>query len=96
MQCCQGGVKESGGKIRMLGSFPDRHFDLQQRISRLRRSWWTVRARLRGSHLSKRTQARVVEACVESTALFDAGVRQWYQRELQRLQSEIDRCYRWI
>ena len=88
--------RPQGGQIRMLGSYPDRRFDLQQRIKRLRFAWWTVRRRLKGSRLTARTQARVVEACVESTALFDAGIRPWYQRELKRLQSEIDRCYRYV
>ena len=67
--------RPEGGQTRMLGSFPDRKFDLQQRIRRLGAAWWTVRKRLRGSRLTLRTQARVVEACVEATALFDAGIR---------------------
>jgi hypothetical protein len=84
------------GQVRMLGSYTDRTFDLKQRIGRVRRSWWAVKRRLAGSRLSKRTQARVVEACVEATGLFDAGIRPWHKRELRRLQSEVDRCYRFV
>ena len=67
--------RPQGGQIRMLGSYRDRQFGLQQRVKRLRFAWWTVGRRLKSSCLTARTQARVVEACVESTALFDAGIR---------------------
>ena len=85
-----------GGKVRMLGSYADRRFDLEQRLKRMRRAWWAVKNRLRGSRLTKRTQARVVEACVESSGLFDAQVRPWRKTELKKLQSEVDRAYRFV
>ena len=42
---------------------------------------------------SSPSEARIVEACVETAILFDAAVRPWSIKEIQRLQSWIDRCY---
>ena len=44
----------------------------------------------------KKIQARVVEACVESCLLFDCQVRVWQVREIKKLQSMVDRYYRWV
>ena len=54
--------------------------------------WGKVKDWLRGSRLSKRWQARVVAACVESSLLYDSQVRVWYKRDLKRLQQFMDRC----
>merc|ERR1712074_7075 len=58
--------------------------------------WWRVRSWLKGSRLTKRWQGRVVEACVESSLLYDCHVRVWYKRDMKRLQSWIGRCYRYV
>ena len=46
--------------------------------------------------LSKKTQAKVVETCVESTILFNSAVRPFSQSETKRIQSWIDKRYRYI
>ena len=43
-----------------------------------------------------RWQARVVQACVESSLLYDCQARVWYKKDLKRLQSWVDRCYRYV
>ena len=87
---------EEGGKIRILGSWIGGGEDVNNRIKRAGGLWWKVRAKLKGSRLSRRWQARIVEACVESALLFDSGVRAWNKSELKRLQSFIDKCYRYV
>ena len=49
--------------------------DVKKRLSRAGGAWWKVKRRLKGSKMSKKMQARVVEACVESCLLFDCQVR---------------------
>ena len=46
--------------------------------------------------MSKRWQARVVEACVESCVLYDCQARVWYKRDMKRVQSWLDKCYRYV
>ena len=46
--------------------------------------------------MSKRWQARVVEACVESSVLYDCQARVWYKRDMKRVQSWLDKCYRYV
>ena len=60
------------------------------------RLWGQVRGWLRGSMISKMWQARVVEACVESSLLYDCQARVWYKKDVRALQSWIDKCYRWV
>ena len=67
--------------------------DLEERLKRGRKAWWITKKRLRGSKLSKTGQARVVEASVEATVLFDCQARTWSLRELKRVQSFMDSCY---
>lgn len=55
-----------------------------------------MKAQLMHSKLSGKTQARVVQACVESSLLFDCSTRVWYASEIKRIQSWIDRCYRHV
>ena len=51
---------------------------------------------LKHSTLPKRTQARVVQACVKSRLLFDCVTRTWYQKDTKKLQQWIDKAYRYI
>ena len=85
-----------GDKIRVLGSYLGPADIVRQRIKRAGAAWSKVRSRLKGSRLSKWTQVRVVEACAESTLLFDCQARTWQVREVKRLQSTMDRMYRHV
>ena len=87
---------EESGQIRMLGSWMGWKSDLEARLKRANKTWWMTKKRLRGAKISKRLQARIVEACVESTMLFDCHVRTWRVAELRRMQSFVDRCYRYV
>ena len=88
--------EEESGKIRMLGSWMGWKEDVDERLKRGNRAWWRTKNRLKGAKFSKRIQARVVEACVESTLLFDCQARTWYVGEIDRLQRFIDNAYRYI
>ena len=81
---------------RMLGCWMGAKEDVQRRKARAGKAWFQVKKQLHGSTLPKRTQARIVEACVESALLFDCNTRVWYVREIKSLQSWMDRCYRRI
>merc|ERR1711911_400803 len=82
--------------IRMLGCWMGWKADVEQRLARGRKAWAKVRGRLVGSKLSKKMQARIIEASVESGLLFDCAVRVWQIKEIQQLQSMVDRCYRYV
>ena len=87
---------EEGGEVRVLGSWLGAEADRRNRIRRAGRLWGQVKGWLRGSRMSKRSQARVVEACVESSLLYDCQARVWYKKDVRALQSWMDKCYRWI
>ena len=87
---------DEAGEVRMLGCWVGWQNDVKNRLSRAGKAWFAVKPRLVGSKLSRRKQAKVVEACVESALLFDCHVRVWHVREIRRLQSFMDRCYRYI
>ncbi len=87
---------EESEKIRMLGSWLGPAEDIKQRKKRAGASWAKVKGQLKGSRLSKRSQALVVQACVESTLLFDCQVRTWQVGEIKKLQSFMDKMYRYI
>ena len=70
--------------------------DVRQRLKRAGATWVKVKTRLKGSRLSKKIQARVVEATVESTLLFDAQTRTWQVKELKKIQSCVDKMYRHV
>ena len=70
--------------------------DVSQRLKRGGRAWWITKQRLRGSKITKRLQAKIVEASVESSVLFDAQVRTWRAKELKRMQSFVDKAYQYI
>ena len=42
------------------------------------------------------TKRLVVQACAESTALFDAAVRPWNKSEIKKIQKSADNVYRYI
>ena len=87
---------EDSNKIRILGCYLGPTEDVRQRVKRAGATWVKIKARLKGSRLSKKIQARVVEATVESTLLFDASTRTWQVRELKKMQSTVDKMYRHV
>ncbi|MCP3666124.1 MAG: hypothetical protein GY696_27095, partial [Gammaproteobacteria bacterium] len=87
---------ENSKKIRMLGSWMGEDEDTNQRLKRGGAAWMKVKNRLKGSRMSKRSLARVVEACVECTFLFDCQARTWQGSEIQKLQRMMDKKYRQI
>ena len=38
----------------------------------------------------------MVEACVESSLLYDCQARVWYKRDVKKLQKWMDKCYRYV
>ena len=88
--------REGAEGIRMLGSWVGAREDIRNRIRRASGLWAKVRGQLKGSRLSKRWQGRIVEACVEAGLLFDCQVRTWQVRDFKKLQSWVDRCYRYV
>ena len=65
---------ETAGTVRMLGCWMGWKEDVDKRLARAGKAWFSVRKRLVGSRMSKKKQARVVEACVETSLLFDCQV----------------------
>ena len=88
--------RPDGDEIRMLGSYMGRSFDVKKRIQRMGKASATIKKRLKRSSLSKKTQAKLVEVCVESTGLFDAQTMPWFIGEIRRMQSMIDKICRYI
>jgi hypothetical protein len=88
--------EEEGYSIRMLGCYMGYKEDISQRSRRSGMAWSRVKRRLKGTKMSKSRQARIVEACIESTLLFDCQTRTWQISELNKLQSVMDRKYRYI
>ena len=82
--------------IRILGSYVGRATDLAKRKERGNKALWTTKRRLKGSTLPKKLQARIVDACVESTILFDCQTRPWRDREINQLQRIADQGYTYI
>ena len=87
---------EEGDKIRVLGCYMGEEVDNRQRIKRAGASWMKVKRQLKGARISKKLQARVAEACVESTMLFDCQARTWQLREIKKLQQVMDKKYQYI
>ena len=83
-------------EARMLGSWVNARVDVSNRIRRAGCLWAKVKGWLKGSRMSKRMQGRVVEACVESSLLYDCQARMWYKREVNKLQKWVDKCYRYV
>ena len=84
-----------GANVRVLGSWMGEG-DINMRKRRAGMLWGRVKEWLKGTCLSKRWQARVVEACVESSLLYDCQARVWYKRDIRKLQQWMDRCYRYV
>ena len=80
--------------IRVLESWLGAEVDRRNRIRRTGMLWGQVKGWLRGSKISKKTQARVVETCVESSLLYNCQARVWYKRDVKALQSWMYICYR--
>ena len=85
-----------GEDVRVLGSWLGAKEDVNHRKQRAGALWGKVKEWLNGSRLNKRWQARIVEACVESSLLYDCQARVWYKRDMKRLQQFMDKCYRVI
>ena len=87
---------EEGREIRVLGSWVGSQQDIRYRIRRAGGVWGKVKAGLKGSRLSKKWQARIVEATVVSSLLYDCQARVWWGGDIRKLQKWVDRCYRYI
>ena len=83
-------------EIRMLGTYMGNEHGTNVRMKRSARTWMQIRKRFMKCKLSKKTQAKVVETCVESIILFNFAVRPFSTLETKRIQSWIDKRYRYI
>ena len=81
-------------EIRVLGNWVGSEQDIRNRIRKAGGVWGRVKDGLKSSRLSKKWQARIVEATVVSSLLYDCQGRVWWARDIKRLQSWVDRCYR--
>ena len=88
--------REEGDEVRILGSWMGEKEDVRNRIKRAGMVWGNVKGWLKGSRLSKRWQERIVQACVESSLLYDCQARVWYKRDVNKLQRWMDICYRYV
>ena len=88
--------KTSAAGTRFLGLWLGEAEDTKVRLQRGMGAWTKVKRRLKNSRLTKRTQARVVEAVVESTMLYNCQVRTWNVSEINRIQRKVDQCYRYV
>ena len=87
---------EEGKKIRILGCWIGAEEDVRNRKKRAGALWCKVKRQLKNTRMTKKMQARVYEACVESALLFDCATRMWYAKDLKKLQQFSDRCLRYI
>jgi hypothetical protein len=87
---------EESNKIRMLGSWLGPEEDIRQRKRKAGAAWVKIKGQLKGSRLSKKCQARITQTCVESSMLFDCQARTWQVGEIRKLQSCVDKMYRYI
>jgi hypothetical protein len=83
-------------KLRVLGSWVGTKEDVNMRLRRAGGLWAKVKEQLKHTRLSRRWQARVVEACVESSVLFDCQARAWWKKDIMRLQKWMDKCWRYV
>ena len=67
---------------------------IKEKKKRASRLWFSLNMRLKHTSLSKITQAKILEACVESVLFFDSHTRTWYNKEVKSLQQWVDRAYR--
>ena len=87
---------EDNEGIRMLGCWLRTKEDGRNRRRRALGLWHKVKAQLRHTKISKRMQARIVEACVESGILFACAVRTWWVSDVKKLHTWIDCCYCYV
>ena len=80
-----------GREIRGLGNWVGSEQDIRNRIRRAGGVWGRVKDGLKSSRLSKKWQARIVEATVVSSLLYDCQARIWWARDIKRLQSWVDK-----
>ena len=85
-----------GREIRVLGNWVGSEHDIRNRIRRAGGVWGRIKDGLKGSRLSKKWKVRIVEATVVSSLLYDCQARVWWAWEIKKLQSWVDRCYRYI
>ena len=90
------GDEKNNTELRMLGTWMENNNDTTKRIQRAGKNWATIKRRFLKCRLTKRTQAKVVEACIESTMLFNASVRPFKLKEIKRMQTFMDKRYRYI
>ena len=87
---------EEGDEVRILGSWMGEKEDMRNRIKRAGMLWGNVKGWLKWFRLSKRWQGRIVQACVESSLLYDCQARVWYKKDVNKLQRWMDKCYRFV
>ena len=88
--------KVESESIRVLGSWVGAKEDVTMRIRRASGLWAKVKEQLKNTRLSRKWQGRIVGACVESGLLFDCQARMWWKKDVKRMQSWMDKCYRYI
>ena len=65
-------------EIRILGTYMGNEQDTEMQIKRAARTRMQIKERFRKCKLSRKTQAKVAETCVESTILFNSVVRPFF------------------
>ena len=88
--------KVESRKTRVLGCLMGWKEDTNNRIKKAGSAWVKVKHRLKGTKISKSLQARIIEACIESTMLFDCHTRTWQVGEILKMQRTMDKKYRYI
>ena len=82
--------------IRVLESWVGMKEDVNMRLRRAGGSWAKVKEQLNNTRLSKRWQARIAQAWVESALLFDCQARVWWKKNVMRLQKWMDKCWQYM
>ena len=79
--------------MRVLGSHLCTKEDVKQIIQRANNLWVKLKQQLRKTKMTKRFHAKIIQAVVESTLLFDCQVRTWQKSDIKKLQSTVDQMY---
>ena len=82
---------EQSEDIRMLGTWLGRKIDMKHRMQSAEKAWAIIRKRFSKCRPNNVTQAKVFEACIESTLMFNAAVRPSHQREIKAMQTFVDK-----
>ena len=88
------GRKEAEG-IRMLGTYIGRKKDVDMRINRRMNACFLVRKRIKGAKLTKRTSKDRGSMCRVNGAFRRTDSTE-FQNEINRIQRNVDRIYRYI